>query len=532
MGATEGSEGQPGVPPHVPGYRLGDLLGAGGTGTVWAATREADGAQCAVKVVAVGTDADTSAAARELAVLGRVDVEGLVGFHEAVALGDEGAASIALVLDHVGGGSLERVVRARGRLSVGESVTVLAPVARTLAGLHALGVTHGDVSPANVLFERSGRPLLGDLGVARLAGEGWADAYGTDGFVAPEVLDGAPVGPAADVYAVGALAWYCVTGAPPGPAALRPPLESLVPDLPPAWLDATRLALRGDPEVRPTAAELALTYFDAAACEPLRLVVGTDDTSMLTHRLRNAPAPAPAPPSRQAERVGLPRAALARLLHRVRVARPGARTTRAVATTTALLLLLGTGGLMAAGTVAAPRWLSPDGRRAEPTTSQAPAGASEAPGPTPDPTRDPSPAPPSDPQLDPSAPRDRAQRLMQALSDLRARAMESRAAADLDHLDAPGSPALAADTATLAGLRQVGQSYEGVHLVVRRADATTVARGSATVEAVVDTAAYRVVTAGSSSTRAAVAGQRLRFELVWTGDRWLVARVGAVPGTG
>ena len=156
--------------PQVPGYSLGARLGVGGSAVVWAATRDSDGVQVAIKVLAVAAGEHSDAAVRELTVLGRVEVEGLVRLHEVVTLsGDE--PRVALVLDQVGGGSLERVVRARGHLSVGESVTVLAPVARALAGLHAAGVVHGDVTPGNVLVERSGRPLLGDLGVARFVGE-------------------------------------------------------------------------------------------------------------------------------------------------------------------------------------------------------------------------------------------------------------------------------------------------------------------------------------------------------------------------
>lgn len=519
MALTEGSAARPASPPRVPGYRLGERLGVGGTGTVWAATREADGTPCAVKLVATGDGDEAAAAARELAVLARVDVEGLVGFHEALVLAEDGSEAVALVLDHVGGGSLERVVRARGRLSVGESVTVLAPVARTLAGLHALGVVHGDVSPANVLLERSGRPLLGDLGVARLAGELPGDVHGTDGFVAPEVLDGGVVGAAADVYAVGALAWCCVTGSPPGPAALRPALESLVPGLPPAWIEATKQALRGDPAQRPTAAELALAYFDSAACEPLRLVVGSDETSMLTHRLRSAPSPAAATGPvadrrvRRSARLRVVRGRLLGCLPRFR-----GQTGRALASLATLLVVLGTAGLMAAGTIPAPSWLTPDEGREDAVVPVSRSGAGTASA--------------RDPLVDPRAPSNQPVRLMQALSDLRARAMQSSSVADLARLDAPGSPALAADSATLADLREAGRAYEGVRLLVRRAEAMRVAQRSATVEAVVDTTAYRVVAAGETSTRSAVGGQRLRFALVWTHGRWLVDRVEAVSGAG
>ncbi len=273
------------VPPVVPGYALGTRLGTGGSAVVWAGTRDRDGTPVAVKVVTVGAGEQADAAVRELGVLARVDVEGLVRFHEAVSLPGQDRR-VALVLDHVGGGSLQGVLAARGTLSVGESVTVLAPVAKALAGLHAAGVVHGDVTPGNVLLERTGRPLLADLGVARFVGEAPGEAVGTEGFVAPEVVDGGAVTPAADVYAAGALAWWCVTGQVPGPASWRAPLESLAPGLPEAWCETTTQALASDPAARPSAAQLALAWFDAAPCEPLRLVVGTDETSLLTHRLR------------------------------------------------------------------------------------------------------------------------------------------------------------------------------------------------------------------------------------------------------
>ena len=297
----------PATRPEVPGYVLGEVLGRGGSGTVWAATRESDGVAVAVKVVPVGSADQADSLAREFAVLARVDVEGLVGFHQAVGLPGEPAA-VALVLDHVRGGSLEGVVQARGHLSVGESVTMLAPVARALAGLHGLGVVHGDVTPGNVLVERTGRPLLADLGVASLVGEVPGQLWGTEGFVAPEVLDRGVVSRASDVYAVGALAWWCVTGSPPAPVALRRPLEELAPGLPSAWSEITLRALQGDPDARPTAAELALAYYDSAPCEPLRLVVGSDETSLLTQRLRQSGASTPAadgpgPRSREPRRI-------------------------------------------------------------------------------------------------------------------------------------------------------------------------------------------------------------------------------------
>ena len=492
--------------PDVPGYLLGELLGRGGSGTVWAATRDSDGAAVAVKVVPVGHCDQADSLARELGVLARVDVEGLVAFHEAVGLPGEPAA-VALVLDRVRGGSLEGLVRARGHLSVGESVTMLAPVARALAGLHGLGVVHGDVTPANVLVERTGRPLLADLGVASLVGELPGELWGTEGFVAPEVLDRGVVTAASDVYAVGALAWWCVTGSPPAPVALRRPLEELAPGLPPAWSEITLRALHSDPHARPTAAELALTYYDSAPCEPLRLVVGSDETSLLTQRLRQSGAATPVDGAERRSR----------------------EPSRAPALCTLLVLAvgLGCGGLMAGGRLATPDWVHRSRDAAAPSSASRDGLLPvSAPGPTGAPTqaggggvsrarRDLA-ADPTAPQTDPRG-------LMSALAGLRAEVTMSRSAAALARLDVPGSAAMAQDTALLRDLDTSGQSWEGVALTVTSARTVRHTATTAAVDAVVGTAAYRVVdTAGRAQTRPAVAGEELRYQLRWTSGRWLV----------
>jgi hypothetical protein len=523
--------------PEVPGYLLADLLGRGGVGTVWAAMRLRDSAPVAVKVVAVGSEEQADLVARELAVLARVDVEGLVGFHEAIGLAGS-PPSVALVLDRVDGGSLEGVVAARGHLSVGESVTILAPVARALAGLHGLGVVHGDVTPANVLLERTGQPLLADLGVASLVGEVPGQLYGTTGFVAPEVVDRGVVTTASDVYAVGALAWWCVTGQAPGPVALRRPLDELAVGLPAGWSEITRQALLGDPDARPSAAELALAYYDSAVCEPLRLVVGGDETSLLTQRLRQ-PAqvalPGTAPPTGSRRRRGLQacRAVLARAATRSLV---GARLRavdprRLAAFGTAVLLVAGlvVGGLMVTDTIATPDWVTPDRGRA----AQHDGGADRSAAPASVRTSAGGRARPATPTrvanavaTDRTAPQRDPRGLMADLSHLRASVMMSGSATQLALLDAPGSPALAQDTAVLRDLAESGQTWQGVTLTVGSARSVSHTGTTATVDAVVETAAYRVVdVSGRTQLRPALAGQHLRFALVWSGGRWRIESI-------
>jgi hypothetical protein len=508
-------------PPEVPGLRIGHRLGAGGSGTVWAAVRESDGLALAVKVVPCADRDAAVQAAREVAVLAGAGVEGLVRFHGAFGVkvggagvdgagvdgagvdgaGVDGAGvdGVAIVLDRVEAGSLELAVLARGHLSVGETVTVLTPVARTLAGLHAVGVVHGDLSPANVLLERSGRPLVADLGLARLAGEARTEAWGTDGFAAPEVVAGSPPSTASDVYALGALAWWGATGSAPGPATVRRPLDELAPGLPGSWVETTLRALAADPALRPTAAEAALAYFGSAVAEPLRLVVGADATSLLTQRLRDG-APTGAEQSGTTRRDR--RHASSRRPRRRTVVRWAAAVAglAGMATSTALVAL---GPLGAAGAGAA--------LPARPTAR----GTALAPHPALDATTDRD-APARDPRG-----------LMQCLADLRAAAMNSGDPVRLSALDAPSSPALARDTADFAALAASGGRYAGVALHVRTARALTVTEARATLEAVVDSTAYRVVGTAGSRSAAAHAGAPLRFAMVWVRGRWRIERVEA-----
>src|SRR3712207_899361 len=106
----------------------------------------------------------------------------------------------------------------RGRLRPGEVVTALAPVAAALAHAHERGVVHGDLSPGNVVFTAEGRPVLTDLGVARVLGEEAAREV-TPAYVDPTVARGGAPGPASDVFGVAAAAFHALTEIAPWNAA-------------------------------------------------------------------------------------------------------------------------------------------------------------------------------------------------------------------------------------------------------------------------------------------------------------------------
>ena len=272
--------------PQVPGYELGRLLARGGTSEVWAAVALDGGRRVAVKLVHADLGA-LEAAAREAAVSARAASAHVVAVEACVELAD---GRVAVVMPHLRGGALDALVRARGHLSPGEVVTVLAPVASALGRLHDLGVVHGDVSPGNVLLELDGRPVLGDLGLGHVVGEVSPGVWGTDGYVAPEVLLGGDPTPASDVYALGALGWLCLSGTVPGPPGLRPELAevSRAGEGSEPVVAALAAAVSADPADRPGAHELAWLLFGAAEPEPLRLVHGDDEVSAVTYRLRAA----------------------------------------------------------------------------------------------------------------------------------------------------------------------------------------------------------------------------------------------------
>ena len=230
--------------------------------------------------------------------------------------GAAGRPRVALVLDLLAGGSLAALLARRGRLRPGEVVTAIAPVAAALAHAHANGVVHGDLSPGNIVFTAEGRPVLTDLGVARVLGETSAGEV-TPAYVDPTVARGGAPGPASDVFGVAAAAFHALTGIAPWNAAtpadtLRVAADGLLPDLAELAPEAPPELLRGRsagvwPPTRTTggsAAAFALDLRHACRPEPVRLPQdGVPGRRAGRHRPRAAhrahapgagPAPAPA----------------------------------------------------------------------------------------------------------------------------------------------------------------------------------------------------------------------------------------------
>ncbi|MGY1887192.1 protein kinase [Blastococcus sp. SYSU DS0753] len=308
-------------PPAVPGYVLQTLLGRGASGEVWQAVPREGGEPVAVKVLVAG---DPARQAREAVLLGRLDHPHLVRLIEVVHQPRRGGGSrVALVLELLGGGSLAALLARRGRLRPGEVVTAIAPVAAALAHAHDHGVVHGDLAPGNIVFTGDGRPVLTDLGVARVLGE-TAAAEVTPAYVDPAVARGIAPGPASDVFGAAAAAFHALTGIAPWNAATPagalvvaatgqlPDLTELAPEAPPRLVEVIARGLAADPHDRGTAAEFARDLRHACRAEPVALgaVAGgghgrPDVRSAVTHVVpgrRPRPGPVAVEPSTRRRR--------------------------------------------------------------------------------------------------------------------------------------------------------------------------------------------------------------------------------------
>jgi tRNA A-37 threonylcarbamoyl transferase component Bud32 len=125
-----------------------------------------------------------------------------------------------LVMEYHRGLNLEQCVAQR-RLPPREAAAMIAPLARALAAAHRRGIVHQDVKPANILIDETGKPFVLDFGLARLR-DAWSTAAdqpdgGTVAYMAPEQArgDAAKIGPASDVFSLGAVLYFLLTGNPP-----------------------------------------------------------------------------------------------------------------------------------------------------------------------------------------------------------------------------------------------------------------------------------------------------------------------------
>lgn len=286
-------------------YLVLGRIGSGGMADVLRAHDELLDRDVAVKVFrSVPSTPDTAMGVErqhaELRALARLNHPNLTVLYDGSIVGQDGPAY--LVMELIAGGSLAEAIE-NGGLGVDHTTEVGAQVADALAYVHAAGMVHRDVKPANILLGADriadtdfGRARLTDFGIVRLIGDEpltQADmTLGSASYLAPEQTRGSGVGPPADVYALGLSLLEALTGhrsfqGPPLEAALARLTNDpdIPPDLPQPWPGLLQAMTARDPAMRPTAAQVAkaLRNTDTTAAAltalPVPGLLGDGDTT-------------------------------------------------------------------------------------------------------------------------------------------------------------------------------------------------------------------------------------------------------------
>jgi hypothetical protein len=215
----------------VPGYEILGVLGRGGMGIVYKAHQKGLGRLAAVKVILSGSHSGEQDLARfrqEAETLGRLNHPNIVRIHE---IGEHDGLPF-FSLEYCPGGSLARRL-AGSPLPPAQAAELVATLARAMHAAHTAGIIHRDLKPANVLLAEDGTPRITDFGLAKRAqgGDGLTQSgviVGTPSYMAPEQAGGRSrlVTTAADVYALGAILYECLTGRPPFRAAT--PIDTIL----------------------------------------------------------------------------------------------------------------------------------------------------------------------------------------------------------------------------------------------------------------------------------------------------------------
>ena len=207
----------------IPGYEILGELGRGGMGVVYKARHTKLGRLVALKMILAGGHAGESELARfrtEAEAIARLQHPNIIQIHE---IGEhEGKPFFSL--EYCSGGSLSQKINGTP-LQPREAAQIMETLARAMHAAHTQGIIHRDLKPANVLLLKDGTPKITDFGLAKKlddVGQTQSGAImGTPSYMPPEQAAGKTkeLGPAADIYALGAMLYELLTGRPPFKAA-------------------------------------------------------------------------------------------------------------------------------------------------------------------------------------------------------------------------------------------------------------------------------------------------------------------------
>lgn len=189
-------------------YQVLGLLGEGGLGQVFEAWDARLCRRIAIKRLKASARARPEGLWREARAGAALRHDSFVKIY---ALEGEGALQM-LVMELVEGITLDRLAR-QGAPAPAVALDIVGQVAEAMAEAHAAGIIHGDIKPANLMVEPSGRVRILDFGEAcRAAGPAWGGSSGTIPYLAPECLAGARPSAQGDIYSLGVVLYQLITG--------------------------------------------------------------------------------------------------------------------------------------------------------------------------------------------------------------------------------------------------------------------------------------------------------------------------------
>ena len=262
LGTAAATDAAPSASPDTWGkYRLTNKVGEGSYGSVYRAWDSELERDVAIKILhrRVGDTRLRELLLQEGRALAKIQHNNVVRVLGIEAHGDR----VGLCMEFVRGKTLADVVRGQGRLSAAEAVLIGEDLCRALSAVHRAGFVHRDVKAKNVMRDDTGRIVLMDFGTGRSAGAlNKNDRAGTPLYMAPEVIEEGQQSVRSDVYSLGVLLYFLVTGDYPVNARtidqLREAhahrehrwLSEVRPDLPVGFMQVVERAIALDPEDR------------------------------------------------------------------------------------------------------------------------------------------------------------------------------------------------------------------------------------------------------------------------------------------
>jgi serine/threonine protein kinase len=199
-------------------YELIEQIGRGGMGSIYRARQRNLGREVAIKLLSAGqraSDELVDSLRREARHTAQLQHPNIVVVHEM----GEHVGLIYYAMQLVPGRSLSEQLQSEGAMAPAEAARLLRTAAEAVDYAHRLGVLHLDIKPGNILINELGEPLIADFGLARRLEQALDNerVSGTPSYMAPEQaqVQGHPLSPATDVWALGAVLYETLTGQPP-----------------------------------------------------------------------------------------------------------------------------------------------------------------------------------------------------------------------------------------------------------------------------------------------------------------------------